>query len=39
MSGRLSRRDFLAGAGTAGVALLLSPPRASAGAADPVLAG
>jgi len=39
MSGRLSRRDFLAGAGAAGVALLLSPPRASAGAADPVLAG
>src|SRR5947209_16235536 len=39
MSGRLSRRDFLAGAGTAGVALLLSPPRASAGAADPILAG
>src|SRR5207248_11167113 len=35
----LSRRDFLAGAGAAGVALLLSPPRASAGAGDPILAG
>ena len=39
MSDRLSRRDFLAGAGAAGVALLLSPPRASAGAGDPILAG